>query len=68
MKARNWTGLPLTTEYVSHPKLRAICNCPLCERPKDQGTLVCWSCYRAHNMRNGNAALEAWLDQQEAKL
>ena len=27
--------------------------CPLCHNEKADGLLVCWPCYRAHNLRNG---------------
>jgi hypothetical protein len=38
---------------MDYPNIRQSARCPLCERAKDQGLLVCWPCYRVHDMRNG---------------
>jgi len=42
------------TDHVpDHPKTRAALRCPVCHNDKDPGLLVCWTCYRALNLRNG---------------
>lgn len=28
-------------------------NCPLCDDSKSPESLVCWTCYRKHDLRNG---------------
>ena len=33
--------------------LRRTRTCPLCHNHKDAALLVCWTCYRAHDIRNG---------------
>lgn len=33
--------------------LRAMHTCPLCNNAKDVNLLVCWTCYRAWDVRNG---------------
>jgi hypothetical protein len=38
---------------IDYPNIRASEHCPMCGRDKDQGLLVCWPCYRLHNVRNG---------------
>ncbi len=54
---------------VDHLNLRNSTVCPFCRKAKERGLLVCWQCYRAHNMRNGAAQwCERLLDECEAKL
>lgn len=51
---------------VDHPRLRAGIVCVLCTHAKEKGPLVCWRCYRKHDLRNGNPAIERVLDHAEA--
>jgi hypothetical protein len=37
---------------VDHPFLRESPTCPTCNNRKDRGLLVCWTCYRALDLRN----------------
>ena len=37
---------------LDYPHTREWHVCPICNREKDSGLLVCWTCYRAHNLRN----------------
>lgn len=37
--------------------VRQMTACPVCGNEKDDGLLVCWPCYRAHDIRNGLSAL-----------
>lgn len=48
-----------------HPKLRNSPVCVLCHNAKDLGLVVCWICYRANDLRNGNEAVERQLDEAE---
>jgi hypothetical protein len=43
------------------PSLRRLTTCPLCGGDKPRGLLVCFGCYRKHDMRNGNPAIERLL-------
>lgn len=56
------------TTILDHPLIRASTICPLCIGSKDTGLLVCWPCYRSENLRNGNAAADAKIDYEEARL
>lgn len=38
---------------IDYPHIRNRATCPCCNKPKSAGLLVCWSCYRFHNFRNG---------------
>lgn len=40
---------------IDYPLIRKECYCPLCNRPKAQGCVVCWGCYREHDMKYGEA-------------
>lgn len=53
---------------VDFPNVRAIALCPLCEKHKDVGSIVCWSCYRNHAMRYGNFEAELLIERAENKL
>ena len=48
-----------------HPNLRAQRICPLCGGSKDVGLVVCWPCYRAYDLRNGNPEVGRLLDLAE---
>jgi len=50
---------------VDHPRLRAQSICPLCGWAKDVGLVVCWLCYRAYDLRNGNPEVGRLLDLAE---
>lgn len=41
---------------LDFPKVRAQEVCPLCQATKEAGLLVCWPCYRQHELRYGNPA------------
>lgn len=53
-----------TSEY--HTRLFPIC--PLCRGTKQQGLVTCWSCYREHDLRNGNEMAEHIIAEFEATL
>jgi hypothetical protein len=54
---------------VDHLNLRNSTVCPFCRKAKERGLLVCWQCYRAHNMRSGAPHwCERLLDECEAEL
>jgi hypothetical protein len=50
---------------VDHPKLRSSTICQLCGEVKETGLLVCWPCFRVHDLRNGNPGVERALDVME---
>lgn len=39
-----------------YPFNRAARLCPLCRWEKDEGCVVCWTCYHRHDFRNGEDA------------
>ena len=52
-----------------HPLVRKSHTCPLCTQHKGEGGLVCWPCFRKHDMRNGDTPeVRATLDKREATL
>lgn len=53
---------------MDYPYVRANAVCQLCGGGKEPGTLVCWSCYRAKEMRYGNAEAEIIIEQAEARM
>ena len=53
---------------VDNPTVRASSVCPLCDGSKPVGLVACWSCYRAHGMRNGNEVAEERIARREAAL
>ena len=53
---------------MDHPKLRDKDICMTCSQPKNVGLVVCWSCYRRLDLRNGNPEAERALDAMEAAL
>lgn len=42
-----------TADGIAYPLVRASRTCPLCNGRKDDGLIVCWTCYRSHDVRNG---------------
>jgi len=53
---------------MDYPYVRANAFCQLCGGEKETGTLVCWSCYRAKEMRYGNAEAEIIIEQAEDRM
>ena len=49
----------LGDERNGEERLRQHPVCPLCDGVKDAGLVACWTCYRAHGLRNGNPRAEA---------
>ena len=55
----------MTDDYPNVRKLRV---CPLCAQAKDPGLLVCWRCYRVHEIRHGLPDdVAVTLDAEEAR-
>jgi hypothetical protein len=53
---------------LDYPNIRKHPTCPCCNKPKEQGLLVCWACYRAHDFRNGGETrFKNTLDMLEAQ-
>ena len=48
---------------IDNMNVRASTRCPLCECYKAVGLVVCWPCYRLHDLRNGNPEAEAKIDR-----
>ena len=40
----------------------------MCQGRKEVGLVVCWPCYRAWGLRNGNVEAESIIDGAEAEL
>jgi hypothetical protein len=53
---------------LDHLRVRQHQSCPLCHRAKGFGLLVCWPCFRAYDLRNGNPLVDRRLDAAEANL
>lgn len=53
---------------VDHPRTRNHPLCPICHGPKNQGLIVCWTCFNRHNMRNPNLRCELLIEQHEIDL
>lgn len=53
-------------DYDRYDALRAVRTCPLCNGKKAAGLLVCWPCYRAHNLRNGMRPATQQIIEQAA--
>jgi hypothetical protein len=53
---------------IDHPKTRAGVVCPVCKTHKTVGLVVCWECYRRHNLRYGNPEIDAILDKWERSI
>lgn len=44
--------LPIV-EQLDWPVCRASLICPICELDKPKGLIMCWPCYRLHDVRYG---------------
>lgn len=57
------------TSYNDYPLTRAGAFCPICLGDKAPGLLVCWPCYREHDMRFGDTPnVTALMDAFERVL
>jgi hypothetical protein len=52
---------------LDFPQVRAQAVCPLCRGEKAVGLLVCWPCYRNHELRYGNPKAEEAIAHSEQK-
>ena len=50
---------------MDYPNVRASSRCPLCAVGKEEGLLVCWSCYREQGLRYGNPEAEQSIQRAE---
>lgn len=55
-------------DFMDYPNVRASEMCPLCHEGKDRDSLVCWSCYRLHDLRYGNRNMEIIIESAEERL
>jgi hypothetical protein len=53
---------------LDHPLLRQSTHCPVCHDRKDNGLVICWSCYRDKGMRYGNPTVDRIVDRAEDGL
>jgi NMD protein affecting ribosome stability and mRNA decay len=53
---------------MDFPRVRASSVCPLCGAEKEAGLVVCWACYREHDMRYGNPEAESAIRAAEDRL
>lgn len=53
---------------MDYPHVRASTHCPLCQQEKDEGLLICWVCYRLHDLRSGNHEAEIMIKRAEESL
>ena len=53
---------------MDYPHIRQTKMCPICKGEKDQGLVACWSCYRVHGLKWGNAAAERIIARCEVEL
>ena len=53
---------------MDYSSVRAHEICPLCQGAKENGLLVCWPCYRAHDLRYAHQAVEKVIGQAEETL
>jgi hypothetical protein len=54
---------------TDYPNIRADSACPFCHRPKDNGGIACWPCFRAEGLRYDTSPDQRTiLDSREAKL
>src|SRR5438270_5658022 len=51
---------------MDYPHVRSSTVCPLCQERKEVGLVVCWPCYRAWGLRDGNAGAESIIERAEA--
>jgi hypothetical protein len=50
------------------PTIRASLICPMCQKAKPAGALVCSACEQDHKLKDGNPEVETALDAMEARL
>jgi len=55
----------LRTANMDYPNVRASSVCPLCLDTKENGLLVCWSCFREQGLRYGNLEAEGSINCAE---
>lgn len=53
---------------IDLPNLRQSKVCVLCNAEKAAGLIVCWDCYRKHELRRGNPTIEARLALEDKRL
>lgn len=53
---------------MDHHNVRSSIICPVCGREKQAGLMVCWYCYRRHEMRYGNKEVEMLIEKAEDRL
>jgi len=53
---------------MDYPNVRSSTICPLCGEEKEAGLIVCWACYRKHEVRYGNPEVESLLNHAENEL
>jgi hypothetical protein len=53
---------------LDNPMVRNDRTCPLCLGSKDKALVACWSCYREHGLKYGNAAAERKISARETYL
>ena len=54
---------------LDHRHVREARTCPICNREKESGLLLCWPCYHAIDARGGlRPAIVAIIDNAEAAL
>ena len=58
----------MNQENISHPNIRNSQYCPLCGGIKSNDLVVCWPCYRYHDIRYGNVVIMGVIDQIEYDL
>jgi hypothetical protein len=50
---------------IDNPHIRRSLECPLCGNSKSTGLVVCWPCFRQHDMSNGNPMAEQVIAERE---
>lgn len=53
---------------LDNPNVRASTVCPLCSSTKARGLVACWTCYKDHDLRNGNPEAELQIAAREQHL
>ena len=59
---------PIQRRRNDHVHIRAKDVCQLCLADKHRGLLVCWTCFNAYDMANGNPLIEHRLADLEREL
>lgn len=55
----------MTPNFLEFKHIRSHKLCPLCEREKGIGPVVCWPCYRSNGLRYGNLSVNDKLREIE---